>query len=90
MCRNWDLFSRYETLSNGVVVMENNSLCRIVGIRRIWIKTFDGIIKILNTVRHALDLKRNCIYSSTLDSKVYRYACASGVLKVSKCTPSLC
>lgn len=62
MCPNWNSFTVYEIVSNGVVVMGNNSPYKIVGIiRRVRLMIFDETIKTLNEVRHVLDLKRNLI-----------------------------
>ena len=45
---------------------------------------FDGVVRTLGDVRHILDLKRNLISLSTLDSKGYKYTSEGGVLKISK------
>lgn len=66
------------------MVMENNKRCRIVGIGRIRIKMIDGMVTILDAMRHVLDLRRNRISLSTLESKWYRYIVECGVLKISK------
>ena len=48
------------------------------------IKKFDVLIKTLG-VRHILDLKKNLISLSIVDSKRYKYIGDGGVLKASKC-----
>ncbi|KAG8473315.1 hypothetical protein CXB51_035399 [Gossypium anomalum] len=45
---------------------------------------FDGVVRILSDMRHVLELKRNLISLSILNSKGYRYTTESGVLKISK------
>lgn len=86
MCPNRDLFLTYETIFKCVVVMENNSPCRIVGIGRVKIKIFDGIIRRFGAIRHVLNLNRNLISLNTFDSKGYIYTYAGGVLRISKGT----
>ncbi|KAG8485911.1 hypothetical protein CXB51_020221 [Gossypium anomalum] len=84
MSPNWDWFTTYETVSEGVVLMGNNASCKITGVTTIKVKMFDGVVKTLSDVRHVPKLKRNLISLSTLDSKRYRYTAESGVLKISK------
>ncbi|KAM3319479.1 putative protein isoform X1 [Capsicum chacoense] len=72
MCRNRDWFITYETVSKGVVLMRNNTPCKIVGIGTIIIKMFDGVVRTLGDVQYVPDLKRNLISLSTLDSNGYR------------------
>ncbi|KAG8481358.1 hypothetical protein CXB51_026131 [Gossypium anomalum] len=73
MSPNRDWFTTYETVSEGVVLTENNASCKITGVGTIKVKMFDGIVRILSDVRHVPELKRNLISLSTLDSKGYRY-----------------
>ena len=54
------------------MLMGNNASYKIVGIGTVKIKMFDGIVTTLNDVRHVLNLKRNLISLSTLDSKGYK------------------
>ncbi|KAG8475436.1 hypothetical protein CXB51_032203 [Gossypium anomalum] len=84
MSPNRDWFTTYETMSEGVVLMGNNASCKIAGVGTIKVKMFDGVVKTLSDVRHVLELKRNLISLSTLDSKGYRYTAESGVLKIFK------
>ncbi|KAG8472774.1 hypothetical protein CXB51_034669 [Gossypium anomalum] len=64
--------------------MGNNASCKIVGVGTIKVKMFNGVFRTLSDVQHVLELKRNLISLSTLDSKGYRYTVESGVLKISK------
>ena len=84
MCPNIDWFSKYEIISKGVVLMGNNTLCKIAGIGTVRIKMFDGVVRTRGEVRRVSDLKRNLISLSTLDAKGYKYSGESGVVKVSK------
>ncbi|KAG8503402.1 hypothetical protein CXB51_001378 [Gossypium anomalum] len=84
MSPNWDWFTTYETVSEGVVLIGNNASCKIAGVGIIKVKMFDGVVRTLSDVRHVPELKRNLISLSTLDSKGYRYTAESGVLKISK------
>ncbi|KAG8496828.1 hypothetical protein CXB51_008136 [Gossypium anomalum] len=84
MSSNQDWFITYETVSEGVVLMENNTSCKIAGVGTIKVNIFDGVVRTLSNMRHVPELKRNLISLSTLDSKGYRYTAESGVLKISK------
>ncbi|KAG8472196.1 hypothetical protein CXB51_036507 [Gossypium anomalum] len=84
MSPNRDWFTTYETVFEGVVLMGNNTSCKIAGFGTIKVKMFDGVVRTLSDVRHAPELKRNLISLNTLDSKGYRYTAESGVLKISK------
>ncbi|KAG8501668.1 hypothetical protein CXB51_004714 [Gossypium anomalum] len=64
--------------------MGDNASCKITGVGTIKVKMFDGVVRTLSDVRHVLELKRNLISLSTLDSKWYRYTAESRVLKISK------
>ena len=52
--------------------MRNDASYKIASIGMIKIKKFDMLVKTLGDVRHVLDLKRNLISLSTLDSKRYK------------------
>ncbi|KAG8483146.1 hypothetical protein CXB51_022101 [Gossypium anomalum] len=84
MSLNQDWFTTYETVSEGVILMENNASCKIAGVGTIKVKMFDGVVRTLSDVRHVLELKINLISLSTLDSKEYRYTVESRVLEISK------
>ncbi|KAG8477231.1 hypothetical protein CXB51_031078 [Gossypium anomalum] len=84
MSPNWDWFTTYEIVSEGVVLMGNNASCKIAGVGTIKVKMFDGVVRPLSDVRHVPELKRNLISLSTLNSKGYRYTAESGVLKIFK------
>ncbi|KAG8472527.1 hypothetical protein CXB51_034427 [Gossypium anomalum] len=81
---NRDWFTTYETVSEGVILMGNNTSCKITSVGTIKVKMFDAVVRTLSDVRHVPELKRNLISLSTLDTKGYRYTAESGVLKISK------
>ncbi|KAH9670384.1 hypothetical protein KPL70_016970 [Citrus sinensis] len=84
MCPNKILFTNYETCDGGIVVMGNDSSCRVVGRGSIRLKMFDGMIRELRDVRHVPDLKRNLISLGMLDKIGCLVKLESGTLKVLK------
>ncbi|KAG8501609.1 hypothetical protein CXB51_003912 [Gossypium anomalum] len=48
MSPNWDWFTTYETMSEGVVLMGNNASCKIAGVGTIKVKMFDRVVKTLS------------------------------------------
>lgn len=49
------IFSTYEIVSTGVVVMENSTPCLVVGTSRLRLKLVDEIVGTLDQVRYAPD-----------------------------------
>ena len=84
MCPTRDWFSAYKILSKMVVLMGNNTSCKIAGIGTIQIKKFIGVIRTLGNVSIVLILKRNMISLSILNSKGYQYTGKCEVLKNKK------
>ena len=84
MCPYKDLFTTLEPVDSGVVLMGNDTQCKIAGIGTIQIKTHNGVVRTLSKVRFIPDLKRNLISLGTLESLGCRYSAEGGVLKVSK------
>ena len=84
MCPNKTLFTNYETCDGGIVVMGNDSSCRVVGRGLIRLKMYDGMIRELKDVRHVPDLKRNLISLGMLDKIGYLVKLESGSLKFMK------
>lgn len=64
--------------------MSNNAHCKVAGTKKFRIKMFNVMVRILDEVRHILDLKRNLISFNILDSKGHKYMGEDGILKVSK------
>ncbi|KAG8478742.1 hypothetical protein CXB51_028655 [Gossypium anomalum] len=48
MSPNWDWFTAYEIVSEGVVLMGNNASCKITGFGTIKVKMFDGVVRTLS------------------------------------------
>jgi len=84
MCPYKDLFTIFEPVDCGVVLMGNDAQCKVVGIGTVQIKTNDGVVRTLANVRYIPDLKRNLISLGTLESLGCKYSAEGGVLKVSK------
>ncbi|KAG8485411.1 hypothetical protein CXB51_021801 [Gossypium anomalum] len=84
MSPNQGWFTTYETVSEGIILIGNNASYKIVGVGTIKVKMFDGVVRTLSDVRHVLELKRNLISLSTLNSKGYRHTAESRVLKIFK------
>jgi hypothetical protein len=68
----------------GSLWMGDNTLCEVIGIGSIKIRTHDGMTHTLINVSHIPNKFRNLISLSNLDNKGYKYSVGSGVLKVSK------
>ena len=79
---NQDWFSTYELLQKGAVLI--GASCKVVGIRIVRIKMFDGVVHTLGDIGHVPDLKRNLISLSTLKAIGYKYTGEGGVMKISK------
>jgi len=89
MCPYKDLFTIFEPVDCGVVLMGNDSQCKVAGIGTVQIKTNDDVVRTLVNVRYIPDLKRNLISLGTLESLGCKYSAEGGVLKVSKGSPFL-
>jgi hypothetical protein len=61
MCLHKSLFSTYQAIGSGVVLMGNVVSCKTIGIGIIRIKMFEGIVRTLIDVMHILELKNNLI-----------------------------
>ena len=53
--------------------MENNLVCKVVGIATTKVKMFDNVVGTLKDVRHVPNLKKNLISLGTLDSNGFSY-----------------
>ena len=67
MCPFRSYFTEYQEFDGGRVIMENNYICRIIGIGDVNLKLHDGSIRVIKQVRHVLYLKRNLISLGMLD-----------------------
>ena len=75
-------FSTYKNFDGGSVTMGNDATCKVVGIGKVQIKMFDGVVRTLSEVRHVPNLKKNLISLGTLDKNGCRWSAEGGVLKV--------
>lgn len=66
MCPNRDLFTTFETVSNGVVVMLSNEPCKIAGIGMVRLNILDETVRTLDAMRHVPNFKNDLI-SLTID-----------------------
>ena len=78
--RKW--FSSFEKLDSGVVYMADNRACQILGIGRIHIKMFDGIIRELNDVIYVPSLRKNLISIGALVGEGLNVRIEDMVLKI--------
>lgn len=81
---NWHTFTSLISSTVGVVLMGNNSSCKVEGIRNVSIKMFDDKVCILINVRYVYELKKNLISLNTLNSQGYKFIREWGTLKVYK------
>ncbi|PHU29315.1 hypothetical protein BC332_01408 [Capsicum chinense] len=84
MCPNKGLFSTYDPVEGGVVLVDNNVACKIVRKGTVRIKMHDGIVRTLRNVRCVPELKKNLISLGILESLGCKYTGEGGVLKVSR------
>ncbi|PHT29637.1 hypothetical protein CQW23_30769 [Capsicum baccatum] len=84
MCPNTNLFSTYDPVEGGVVLVGNNVACKIIGKGVVRNKMHDGIVRTLRNIRSVPELMKNLIYLGTLESLGCKYAGEGGVLKVSR------
>lgn len=68
MCPFKDLFSTYESVDDGIILLGNNEPCKVIGLRTIKLKMHDRVIMILSNVCHVPELKENLISLGTLDA----------------------
>ena len=84
MMPNRDWFVTFQEIDGGKVLMGNDGACSIVGKGMVQIKMVDGIVRTLTDVRYVLELRKNLISLSTLDSLGCTYRAEGGVLRVSR------
>lgn len=70
-------FIEYQKFDRGRVMMGNNAMCRVIGLR-----LHDGTVLQIKQARHVLDLKRNLIYLGTFDQIGYIVKIELGNLRV--------
>ncbi|KAL5552330.1 hypothetical protein UlMin_002506 [Ulmus minor] len=84
MTSNGGWFEDYKEINRGQVLLGNNSLCKVIGIGSVRIKTHDGFERVLPDVRHVPELNRNLISLGMLDQHGFSWKGDKGLLKVSK------
>lgn len=84
MTPNKDWFETFKSVDGGQVLLGNNKSCKVLGVGYVRIKMHNGMERILQNVRHILELKRNLISLGTLESNGLSYKAVDGVLKVTR------
>lgn len=84
MCIHREWFKSYKPINDGVVYMGNDVTCNIFGTGSIQLKMFDGTNKILNDVRHVLEIRKNLISLGVLNTNGYKTFIQGGVMKIYK------
>ena len=84
MCPNRSYFTTYQPCDGGMVLMGNNSMCKVVGIGTVSLRMFDGVAMELKQVRFIPKLKRNLISIGMLDQTSCVIKAEKWVLKVIK------
>ena len=82
MCIHKEWFKSYKSINDGVLYMDNDFSCNVVGIGRIQIKMFDGTNRILTNVRHVPELRKSLISLGVLDTNGYKNFIQCGVMKI--------
>lgn len=82
MCPTRSRFETYIELDGGHVIIDNNTSCKVLDIRTIRLKMFDGMEKLFQEVRYIPKLKRNLISLDVLDKVGYTVKTESRLLKV--------
>ena len=76
--------NNYRLINSGFVLIGNDDSYKVIRIRNIKIKMFDGVVRILCDVRYIPNLRKNLISLGTLDHNGFNFKSEGGVLKVSK------
>ncbi|KAH9650014.1 hypothetical protein KPL70_026198 [Citrus sinensis] len=79
-CQNF--FSEYHKIDGGKVMMGNNAVCKVIGIRNVCLKLHNGTIREVKQVRHVPDLKRNLISLGMLDQVCYSARLEHGKIEI--------
>ena len=76
------LVATFEPVDIGIVLMGNDTECKVVGIGIVQIKIHDGVVRTLSKVRYIPNMTRNLISFGTLEANGCRYLVENGFLKV--------
>ncbi|GAA0184263.1 hypothetical protein LIER_31551 [Lithospermum erythrorhizon] len=82
ICPKREWFSTYEQVDGGNIFMANNSVCKVVGIGSVKIRTHDGKFCTLEDVRYVPLMTKNLISLSLLDRKGFSFKGEGGVINV--------
>jgi len=82
MCPNKGWLGNYKQIDGSTILLGNNKSCKVIGIGSLRIKMHNGIKRVLEDVRHVLELKRNSISLGTLDKEGCGYKCDRGSLEI--------
>jgi len=82
MAPNKDWFDTFKLVNSSSIMMGNDALCKVVGMRNVKIKMFNDVIIILCYVRHISYLRKNMILLGTLDHNGFSFKFESKVIKV--------
>jgi len=64
--------------------MDNNVVCKTVGIGNIRMRMFDGHVRTLTNVRHVPDLRKNLLSLGSWEAQGCKFSGADGGIKVTK------
>lgn len=67
MSHNREWFKNLKLQEVGIVFMDNNNLCKLLGSSDVALKLHDGKVRLLINVKFVLGLKQNMISLDTLD-----------------------
>ncbi|KAH0973974.1 hypothetical protein GBA52_015873 [Prunus armeniaca] len=84
MCAVREWFDTYKKVSNGEVLMGDDSSCPVKGIGTVQIRMFDGMIRVLGNIRYVPRLRKNLISLGTLDEAGYGYESKKRRVRVAK------
>ena len=82
--KSW--FPTYTPRAGGSILMENNMVCKSVGMGTVRIKMFDGMVRTLTKVRHVPNLRKSLISMGALTRIGCNWIGQGDTLKVSKGT----
>ena len=68
ICPKREWFNTYKSYDGGSVLMENDIVCKTVGISNIRMRIFDGQVRTLTNVRYVPDLKKNVLSLGALEA----------------------
>ena len=84
MCPHRDWFVTYEPVDIGIILMGNDTECKVVEMDIMQIKTYDGVVRTSSKGPHIPDMTYNFISLGTLEANSCRYSAENDVLKATK------